>query len=65
MRIKLKNKIKEGDTRIKTCFLFFPRQFDNELIWLEKVTIKQEAKRFVDMITGHSEILWVDIELLK
>lgn len=54
MKWKAKNKpqIKEGDTRIKKRFLFFPQKLSNEWRWLECALIEQKVMSRTKIMEG-------------
>ena len=44
MRFQVEPCVQEGDMRIITRFLFFPKCIGEEVRWLEKARIKQVAR---------------------
>ena len=61
MRFKIEPKYVLGDYRIITKFLFLPVVIDNEVRWLEKVTIRQ---RYYEgfAYSWWENLAWIDEE---
>lgn len=55
----LQNHPKDRAERVKTWFAFSPVKINNEIRWLEKVTIKQ---LYIFKIVGVSQ--WINVEFL-
>jgi hypothetical protein len=48
----------DGDVRIITRFLFFPKRIGAEVRWLEKAKIRQQARRGSYGIVRWHDYLW-------
>jgi hypothetical protein len=70
MRFKTKPKSypREGDTRVKTAFLWLPKKLDNEWRWFEKARYKQKLMRMIVIVhggcytPGNYKLKWVSTE---
>lgn len=53
---------KEGDTRIKPWFAFFPVEIGNEVRWFERVYVKQVYTKSI--YGGRVVFYWADVEFV-
>jgi len=64
MRWKIK-KPKVGDERLLHKFLFFPREINDEIRWLEWVIIEQRYYFGYDFGNHWEDLRWVDSPIYK
>jgi len=55
---------KEGQERIISKFLFFPKRIGSQLMWLERVSIKQKLHYMFDNTSGSAWWEWRDLEFI-
>ena len=65
MRFKNKPQPSNGDTRIKTKFLLFPKKIKGETRWLEKTSWQEECLKYYsalwsDYVVRWDEVNWID-----
>lgn len=65
MRFKQNPLPKNGDTRIKTKFLLFPKKINRETRWLEKGSWKEMCDVYYspsqgDWVITWDEVNWID-----
>lgn len=60
MRWKNKSMYRIGDIRIKTKFLFFPKQIGNIIRWMEKATWQEEFDQWGVSDWGWKATKWID-----
>lgn len=68
MRFKKESRaaLKEGATRVKTAFLWFPKCLREETRWLERATWTQRYRRVHSLVPETSirltHLMWCDVD---
>ena len=65
MRTKIVETREEGQERIVSKFLLFPKRIGDERRWLEKANIKQILHFHTDFTNGAAWWEWKDIEWVE
>lgn len=65
MRCKIIDDRKEGQLRVVSKYLYFPKRIGSEIRWLEKSEIKQTLYYMFDVTSGSTWWEWRDTEWIN